>query len=81
MPGAATLNAAPGQGSSSLFGRDCVHGPALACAREHETLVTVLRDLRALSAVSADAFGAEVAQEAAPLPAMLAPMNYVGSEF
>src|SRR6476620_3642879 len=51
MPGAATLNAAPGQGTSSLFGRDCVHGATLTFAREHEALVAVLGDLGALPAV------------------------------
>src|SRR5437899_7755344 len=53
--GAATLNAAPDQRSLSLFGRNRVHGPALALAREHEALVALLCDLGALSAVSANA--------------------------
>ena len=67
MPGAATLNAAPDQGSLSLFGRNRVHGPALALAREHEALVALLCDLGALSAVSADALRAEVGQESTRL--------------
>src|ERR1700730_18441911 len=73
MPGVATFDAAPGQGSSSLFGRDCVHGAALTLAREHEALVTLLGDLGALPAVPADAFGSEVGQEAARLA------GYVGA--
>jgi len=67
MPGVATLNATPGQSSSSLFGRNYVHGPALTLARECEALVALLGDLRALPAVPADAFRAEVGQEAARL--------------
>src|SRR5258708_14543198 len=67
MPGAAILNAAPDQGSLSLFGRNRVHGPALALAREHEALVALLRDLRALSAVSADALRPEIGQESTRL--------------
>ena len=58
--GSCGLNAAPGQGSSSLFGRNWVHGPALTLAREHEALVAVLCDLGALSAVSADALRPEI---------------------
>src|SRR5258708_20913864 len=67
MPGAAILTAAPDQGSLSLFGRNRVHGPALALAREHEALVALLRDLRALSAVSADALRPEIGQESTRL--------------
>jgi hypothetical protein len=67
------MNTAPGQGSSSSFGRNCVHGPALTFAREHEALVALFGYLGALPAVSADAFGAEVAQEAARLA------GYVGA--
>src|SRR4051794_33820986 len=51
----------------SLFGRNRVHGPDLALAREHEALVALLRDLRAFSAVSADALRAEIGQEATRL--------------
>ena len=68
MPGVATLNAVPGLGSFSLLGRNRVHGPALTLAREHEALVALLGDLIALPAVPADAFRAEVGQEAARLP-------------
>jgi hypothetical protein len=53
----------PPSSSFSLFGRNRVHGPALALAREHEALETLLRDLRALSAVSADALRPEIGQE------------------
>src|SRR6267378_8679725 len=67
LPGVATLDAAPGQASLSLFGRNCVHGPALTLAREHEALVALLGDLGALPAVPADAFRPEVGQEAARL--------------
>src|SRR5260370_34445884 len=67
MLGAAILNAAPDQGSLSLFGRNRVHGPALALAREHEALVALLRDLRALSAGSADALRPEIGQESTRL--------------
>src|SRR5258708_37672416 len=66
MPGAAILNAAPDQGSLSLFGRNRVHGPALALAREHQALVARLRDLRALSAVSADALRPAIRQASTP---------------
>src|SRR5882762_8268492 len=68
MPGVATLDAAPGQSSLSLFGRNWVHRPALTLAREQEALVALLGDLIALPAVPADAFRAEVGQEAARLP-------------
>src|SRR3984893_8151054 len=57
----------PGQGSLSLFGRDCVHGAALTLARGHEALVAPLADLGTLPAISADAFGAEIGQEPARL--------------
>src|SRR3981081_1647705 len=67
MPAAATLNAVPGLGSFSLFGRNCVHGPALTLAREREALVALFGDLGALSAVSAAAFRAEIGQETARL--------------
>src|SRR5258705_10160069 len=67
VPGAARMNAAPGQGSSSSFGRNCVHGSAPTFAREHEALVALLGDLGALPAIPADAFRAEVRQEAARL--------------
>src|SRR5262245_63691784 len=73
MPGAATLNAAPDQVSSSLSGRNRVRGPALALAREHEALVALLCDLGALSAVSANALRPEIRHE----PARLA--FYVGA--
>src|SRR5258708_6040371 len=47
MPGVATLNAVPGLGSFSLFGRNCVHGPALTLVRKGEALVAVFGDLGA----------------------------------
>src|SRR6202163_710160 len=67
MPGVATLNTVPGLGSVSLFGRNCVHGPALTLAREREALVALFGDLGALPAIPADAFRAEIGQEAARL--------------
>src|SRR4029450_4944613 len=65
VPGAARMNDAPGQGRSSSFGRNCVHGSAPTFAREHEALVALLGDLGALPAIPADAFRAEVTQAAA----------------
>jgi len=50
MPGAATLHAAPDQGSLSLFGRNRVHGPALALAHEREALVADNMDSSAFTA-------------------------------
>src|SRR4029077_5199718 len=55
---------APDRGPSSLLGRNRVHGPALPLACEHEALVTFFGNLGALPAIAADAFGAEIGQEA-----------------
>src|SRR5262249_43243019 len=57
----------PGKRQSGLFGRDRVRGPTLTCAGERKPLVAVLGDFGALPAISADAFRAEIRQEAARL--------------
>src|SRR5215831_9363735 len=53
------------QEASGLFGRDPVNCPALILACERKPHVAVFRNLGALPAISADAFRAEVRQEAA----------------
>src|SRR6516165_9168453 len=61
------MDAAPGHGLPSLLGRNRAHGSALALAREREALVALFGDLGAFPAIAADAFRAEIRQEAARL--------------
>src|SRR6516225_3156414 len=61
------MDAVPGQALPSLLGRNRAHGPAVALACEREALVALFGDLGALPAIAADAFRAEIRQEAARL--------------
>lgn len=73
MPGVTTLDATPDQELSGLFGRDRVRGPTLTVAREREALVVLFGDLGALPAIAADAFRAEIRQEAVRLAVNVGP--------